>query len=417
MSNITEREIQKKAELLGPGSVWESTRGSRYTVLAVTNLAIASRETSSARQRQLFPISVVFLNEDNEIFSCEVDRFLRMYEWVYNDDVVDTYISQVYAANAGDLGPVDRKRIEKEQKEKAVMAADEESATLAQQMLGGKYTIKFLPTTDEVKPLLSSEALAEALTSYSVNLDSTGARFYKFVFATNSVVDQRTISKTFNPEEYGDEENTYQKFTIESDIGVRDEIAWNTYCGISLEIINHESFIALTLADTVEGTQEEPVKEENTVDIEDELARLQAHIEEGENEPEVEATPEVEQNAAEVVTEDTPEVVQTEVVEQEPLPTEAPIEVVATDNVREVEPVVIEAASEDLNLDDNDLVVEDQPSTPTESSAADVVEEVQEDAVKASEEVTADPETPHTLSSQLANTLAKQLIAHRVKEG
>lgn len=31
MSNITEREIQKKAELLGPGSVWESTRGSRYT--------------------------------------------------------------------------------------------------------------------------------------------------------------------------------------------------------------------------------------------------------------------------------------------------------------------------------------------------------------------------------------------------
>lgn len=408
MSNITEREVQKKAELLGPGSVWESTRGSRYTVLAITNLAIASRETSSPRQRELFPISVVFLNEDNEIFSCEVDRFLRMYDWVYNDDVIDTYISQVYAANAGELGPVDRKRIEKEQKEKAVMAADEESATLAQQMLGGKYTIKFLPTTEDVKPLLSSEALAEALTSYSVNLDSTGARFYKFVFATNSVVDQRTISKTFNPEEYGDEENTYQKFTIESDIGVKDEIAWNTYCGISLEIINHESFIALTLADTVEGTQqEEPVQEENPVDIEDELARLQSHIEESKNgeEPSDKTTLEADTAA---------DVVEADVVEQEPLPTEAPIEVVATDNVQEAQPVVIEAAGEDLNLDNNDLVVD---QTSTESSAADVVEEVQEDVVKASEEVTADPETPHTLSSQLANTIAKQLVAHRVKEG
>lgn len=414
MSNITEREVQKKAELLGPGSVWESTRGSRYTVLAVTNLAIASRETSSLRQRELFPISVVFLNEDNEIFSCEVDRFLRMYDWVYNDDVIDTYISQVYAANAGELGPVDRKRIEKEQKEKAVMAADEESATLAQQMLGGKYTIKFLPTTKDVKPLLSSEALAEALTSYSVNLDSTGARFYKFVFATNSVVDQRTISKTFNPEEYGDEENTYQKFTIESDIGVKDEIAWNTYCGISLEIINHESFIALTLADTVEGTQqEEPVQEENPVDIEDELARLQSHIEESKKgeEPSDETTVEAEQVAEEDATTD---VVEADAVEQEPLPTEAPIEVVATDNVQEAQPAVIEATSEDLNLDNNDLVVD---QTSTESSAADVVEEVQEDVVKASEEVTADLEIPHTLSSQLANTLAKQLIAHRVKEG
>ena len=82
--------IEKKAERLSPGSVWESVGGSRYTVLAITNLSIAVDENASARQKEIFPTSVVFLNEENEIFSCDAERFLRMYQWLYYDKLIDS---------------------------------------------------------------------------------------------------------------------------------------------------------------------------------------------------------------------------------------------------------------------------------------------------------------------------------------
>lgn len=410
--------LENKAQHLSPGSVWESLRGSRFTVLAVTNLTVATDENAPKRRRELFPLSVVFLNEENDVFSCNAESFLKAYDFVYNDEVVDNYMSQVYAANVGELGPVDRKKIEEEQK-KQVSARDEETGTtLAQQMLGAKYNIKFLPTSEEVKPMLTSEALAEALTSYSVSLDSTGNRFYKFVFATNHVVNHSTLNATFNPEVYGEEENTYQKFTIESDLGVKDEIAWNTYCGLSLEVINQESFIALILADLSEAepvVEDEPEKEAS---LEDELARLEARVaatDKVESNVENAEQPVAEEPKVETVTEVQPQVV------QEELPTEAPIEVVdeATVTIAASEPAaqqVIEPHGEDLNLDDNDIVMEPAP-TATESSAADVLENEQgtEPQVEEATVITADEDTPHTLRAQLATTIAKQILSNQNK--
>lgn len=416
--------LENKAQHLSPGSVWESLRGSRFTVLAVTNLTVATDENAPKRRRELFPLSVVFLNEENDIFSCNAESFLKAYDFVYNDEVVDNYMSQVYAANVGELGPVDRKKIEEEQKKQVSAKNEETGTTLAQQMLGAKYSIKFLPTSEEVKPMLTSEALAEALTSYSVSLDSTGNRFYKFVFATNHVVNHSTLNATFNPEVYGEEENTYQKFTIESDLGVKDEIAWNTYCGLSLEVVNQESFIALILADLNEAepvVEDEPEKEAS---LEDQLARLEVHVAasnkvEGNEqpvaeEPKVESEPTTEEPVVETLTEVQPQVV------QEELPTEAPIEVVdeATATITASEPAAqqVESQSEDLNLDDNDLVME--PATAvTESSAADVLENEQgaKPQVEDATVITADENTPHTLRAQLATTLAKQILSNQNK--
>lgn len=416
--------LENKAQHLSPGSVWESLRGSRFTVLAVTNLTVATDENAPKRRRELFPLSVVFLNEENDIFSCNAESFLKAYDFVYNDEVVDNYMSQVYAANVGELGPVDRKKIEEEQKKQVSAKNEETGTTLAQQMLGAKYSIKFLPTSEEVKPMLTSEALAEALTSYSVSLDSTGNRFYKFVFATNHVVNHSTLNATFNPEVYGEEENTYQKFTIESDLGVKDEIAWNTYCGLSLEVINQESFIALILADLNEAepvVEDEPEKEAS---LEDELARLEVHVAasnkvEGNEqpvaeEPKVESEPTTEEPVVGTLTEVQPQVV------QEELPTEAPIEVVdeATTTITASEPTAqqVESQSEDLNLDDNDLVME--PATAvTESSAADVLENEQgaKPQVEDATVITADENTPHTLRAQLATTLAKKILSNQNK--
>lgn len=405
--------LESKAQHLSPGSVWESLRGSRFTVLAVTNLTVATDENAPKRRRELFPLSVVFLNEENDIFSCNAESFLKAYDFVYNDEVVDSYMSQVYAANVGELGPVDRKKIQQEQKKQVSAKNEETGTTLAQQMLGAKYSIKFIPTSEEVEPVLTSEALAEALTSYSVSLDSTGNRFYKFVFATNHVVNHSTLNATFNPEVYGEEENTYQKFTIESDLGVKDEIAWNTYCGLSLEVMNQESFIALILADLSETeSQVEPKKEAS---LEDEIARLEAHML-AVNSTESEEVPEPEEPV-----EESDSVVDTiepqEVVAQEVLPTEAPIEVVdeATVTIASNEPAalqVIESQGEDLNLDDNDLIME--PTTvSTESSAADVLEDEQgsQPQVEEATVITADEDTPHTLRAQLATTLAKQILS------
>ena len=412
--------LENKAQHLSPGSVWESFRGSRFTVLAVTNLTVATDENASKRRPELFPLSVVLLNEENDIFSCNAESFLKAYDFVYNDEVVDNDMSQVYAANVGELGPVDRKKIKQEQKNQVSAKNEETGTTLAQQMLGAKYGIKFIPTSEEVELVLTSEALAEALTSYSVSLDSTGNRFYKFVFATNNVVNHSTLNATFNPEVYGEEENTYQKFIIESDLGVKDEIAWNTYCGLSLEIINQESFIALILADLSEPEpQVEPQAEpEKEVSLEDKLASFEASAHTASNTESEEAMkPEepVEESNSEVDTTEPQEVV------QEELPTEAPIELVdeATVTIASKEPSnepttpqVIESQGEDLNLDDNDLVT--QPAAvSTEGSAADVLEDEQGSQPKAEEAsvITADEDTPHTLRAQLATTLAKQILS------
>lgn len=409
--------LENKAQHLSPGSVWESLRGSRFTVLAVTNLTVATDENAPKRRRELFPLSVVFLNEENDIFSCNAESFLKAYDWVYNDEVVDSYMSQVYAANVGELGPVDRKKIEKEQK-KITAKTEEDGATLAQQMLGAKYIIKFIAATEDAKIMLTSDALAEALTSYSVTLDSTGNRFYKFVFATNQIVNYSTLNATFNPEVYGEEENTYQKFTIESDLGLKDEIAWNTYCGLSLEVINKESFIALTLADLSDAEQGtvEP-QEENPASLEDELSRLEAHVAETQNDVD---SKEETSTAEDVESEEAVETVQPEVVQEE-LPTEAPIEVVdeAAITVTPAEPStpqVIESESEDLNLDNSDLVTEPVSTQP--EYAADVVEETQqsvEPQVEKSSVIVADEDTPHTLRAQLATTLAKQILTNQNK--
>ena len=415
--------LEKKAQNLSPGSVWESLRGSRFTVIAVSNIAVATDENASKRKRELFPLSVVFLNEENDVFSCNAESFLKAYEFVYQDDVVDSYISQVYAANIGELGPVDRKKIEKEQKKSVAAKTEDAETSLAQQMLGAKYSIKFIPTSEK-NPILTSESLAQALTSYSVNLDSTGTRFYKFVFATNHVVNHSTLNATFNPEVYGDEENTYQKFMIESDLGVKDEIAWNTYCGLSLEIINQESFIALTLADIAESSEE--VKEESKVaSFEEELSRIQ-----GSNvvnpEPETETVKPETEEVSNVETSEEPEkldeideIDEIEEVKpeqvQEELPTEAPIELV--EDVKEVQTSQAEESeSEDLDLDneDDDIVT---GSFPKLASAADVLEKEQnkEDEPEESAMIGASEDTPHTMRDQLASALAKQILSNQNK--
>lgn len=414
--------LEKKAQNLSPGSVWESLRGSRFTVIAVSNIAVATDENASKRKRELFPLSVVFLNEENDVFSCNAESFLKAYEFVYQDDVVDSYISQVYAANIGELGPVDRKKIEKEQKKSVAAKTEDAEASLAQQMLGAKYSIKFVPTSEK-SPILTSESLAQALTSYSVNLDSTGTRFYKFVFATNHVVNHSTLNATFNPEVYGDEENTYQKFMIESDLGVKDEIAWNTYCGLSLEIINQESFIALTLADIAEASEE--VKEESEVaSFEEELSRIQGstvvnpETETIEPESETEEVSNVETSEEPEKLDEIDEIEDIEEVKpeqvQEELPTEAPIEVV--EDVKEVQTSQTEEnESEDLDLDNEDDIV--TGSFPNLSSAADVLEKEQnkEDEPEESAMIGASEDTPHTMRDQLASALAKQILSNQNK--
>lgn len=429
-----DKDIEKKLGHLVPGAVWESARGNRYTVIGLSNITVEMNERASARQHELFPLSVVFLNEENDFFSCRADAFISAYEYVYLDTVVADYVKQLMLANNGELGPINRAKIEKAQKkpEKKV-----EGATLAEQMLGSKYTLEFVPMVEGGRPLLTSNTLADALTSYSVTLDSTGSRFYKLIFATSRLVNLDTLNTTFNPDVYGDEENTYQKFILVSDAGLKDEIEWNTFCGISLEIQQHESFLAVTLANVVESEPEaesEPQVEEEALDINEALRRTEQAIGATiENEPVDSVTDalaaEVVENETESEQEAEPETEQADPVVID-LPTEAPIELVtqgeegsqfvvnpqaqgsisatakpeqvasvavphSTDTPVQVQPVT--DAAPDLDLDEQDLVTEDLPET------AEVVRTT-------TTEVAADHDAPHTLNAQLASALAKQLL-------
>lgn len=405
--------IEKKAERLSPGSVWESVGGSRYTVLAITNLSIAVDENASARQKEIFPTSVVFLNEENEIFSCDAERFLRMYQWLYYDKLIDSCMSQVYAANLGELGPVDRKKIEIEQ-ERASKQDKNEEVTLAEQMLGGKYTIQFIPVSEDSKPLVGSEALSQSLASYSVTLDSTGAHFYKFLFAINPVMNSATLNQVFNPEVSG-EVDTYQKFIIESDFGIKDEIDWNTYCGLSLEVVNHESFLCLTLANIPEEEEEEDEGEEVNSTVVD-----APEVSSEEVVQEIEEVPAEEENedVAPAVTEEP--VASMEADDNESSSGESITPVVEDDQSsfnESADEVDSKSENEILPTDANlEIVSTENASVANDLELDDQVTNVSEESLPEKNEVAADPETPHTLSAQLANAIAKKVIVEGGKE-
>lgn len=267
-----------KIKHLSQGSVWSNKHGHLYTVLAVTNISIHETEHSE-RQREVFPLCVVFLNSENDIFSCDAERFLRMYEYEENNNQVDECMNNVYRANIGELD------IEDEEEDEISIVDSEESendedgqieeeiaklevepkkteVSLAEQMVKSELPFEFF--TDVADPIISPEDLTSALCGYSEYVDFGGTHFHKFLFNANSAVNIDSLTTAFSHE--------YSKAVISSVLCGSVELTWNVFCNATVEFHNatQQLVVIVALEHEFDNATTEEEKIEEKVDQNDE---------------------------------------------------------------------------------------------------------------------------------------------------
>lgn len=92
---------ENAASLLVAGSQWKSRHGKVFTVVAISNATLPKRYA------KLCPISVVYMDQEGQIFSIRADVFMQNYDYVQVDEVFGSFVDQVFAYNAGDLSADD----------------------------------------------------------------------------------------------------------------------------------------------------------------------------------------------------------------------------------------------------------------------------------------------------------------------
>ena len=92
---------ENAASLLVAGSQWKSRHGKVFTVIAISNATLPKRYA------KLCPISVVYMDQEGQIFSIRADVFMQNYDYVQVDEVFGSFVDQVFAYNAGDLSADD----------------------------------------------------------------------------------------------------------------------------------------------------------------------------------------------------------------------------------------------------------------------------------------------------------------------
>ena len=92
---------ENAASLLVAGSQWKSRHGKVFTVVAISNATLPKRYA------KLCPISVVYMDQEGQVFSIRADVFMQNYDYVRVDEVFGSFVDQVFAYNAGDLSADD----------------------------------------------------------------------------------------------------------------------------------------------------------------------------------------------------------------------------------------------------------------------------------------------------------------------
>lgn len=329
----------EKAKHLVQGSVWVNRKGRKYTVLAVSNISVHENESSSERQLDMFPLCVIFLNSENDVFSLDVDKFIKAYEYDSDNNDLDICMNNVFDANVGKYKPEDVEEIAVEDIEidasnedlesdsdihkfkdnEQIEALESSEPSVTETESTAKLPFDF-EANGEPFPITIDE-LKDSLCGYSEYVDGTGNHFHKFLFTPSENVTIKNLRTAFDPEVKGAYYSAVINYNEEP-----ISIEWNTLCNVTVEYHNLGVQIVVIVAD------------------ENEFVAVDA------------VTP-AEEPTAVVVSDASLNEVSTEITSNETvdLPTEAPIEVV--EEVQEVAEVN-EAKPEESNATIADNVAE-----------------------------------------------------------
>lgn len=246
----------EKAKHLVQGSIWVNKKGRKYTVLAVSNISVHENEKASERQLEMFPLCVIFLNSENDVFSLDVDKFINAYDYDSDNENVDECMNNVFDANVGkyksDIEEVSVDDIEIDASNDEDTESDihkfkdnaEEVAVDTEESIQESNEVKkVLPFDFEAngEPVISKNELKSALCGYSEYVDGTGNHFHKFLFTPSENVTIQNLKVSFDPSV-----NSYTSAVINYKEPI--SVEWNTLCNVTVEYHNSDVQIVVIVA-------------------------------------------------------------------------------------------------------------------------------------------------------------------------
>lgn len=282
--------MNEVARNLVEGSVWENKNGKIYTVIFVSNLSV------SRKLADRFVPSVVFLNQENDIFTMDCETFLTRYHFLEVNDVVAQSVDRVYQANLGQEEDVASELIN-EAEETIDMASEVEEVeeqeadpTLAEKLIAPRYSIEFIGDYPDCQ-VLANDELQNAFAGYSSYLDSMGAIFHKLYFTPSVDIDSIKLASTFDPQLYGDEKNTYQYINVKTE-DADYNINWDAFGAVNVELRDGKEFIVVVLMYSPEARNGvEPIFAQPCLEPSEEVIEgVEEQIEEGSTEVEQSVT-------------------------------------------------------------------------------------------------------------------------------
>lgn len=259
-------------EYLTPGSNWTSESGAISTVLFVVNQKVP------ASRQDKFPISVVFSDEEGNIFCVDRNIFLAKREFHNvapevevlaeevlkvvslppaaraalaqeasneddaeeedDDDTGSTEIRSAFEALTNTEHPIleaSRKAIEEQPKEASKMLA--------------KFAASHPYNENTKPPVHTSKELASALVSYSQSpdLNNPNQTIHELVFAVSDTITAESLHKAFSPEDSETENRQFfPLFSVgHSSVGFQYEVDWDYLVGVYPAVYyNHDGVFA-----------------------------------------------------------------------------------------------------------------------------------------------------------------------------
>ena len=269
----------EKAKHLVQGSIWVNKKGRKYTVLAVSNISVHENEKASERQLEMFPLCVIFLNSENDVFSLDVDKFINAYDYDSDNENVDECMNNVFDANVGKYKSdieeisVDDIEIDASNDEDTESDIHKFKDNVEEVAVDAKEPVAKEPVTEESEevkkvlpfdfeangePVISKDELKSALCGYSEYVDGTGNHFHKFLFTPSENVTIQNLKISFDPSV-----NSYTSAVINYKEPI--SVEWNTLCNVTVEYHNSDVQIVVIVANENEFVAVDANEASNTV--------------------------------------------------------------------------------------------------------------------------------------------------------
>lgn len=259
-------KVEETLSLLTPGSVWLSAKGVPSYVLCVTNENIPA-----AKQKQ-FPPQVVFADEDGELFSVGLDRFLEHRSFHHVEYELEQKIENLFVSEpkpedetegaddaAGFVADADSKpSLPQSILELEEQAALAEASKGADASRGLRAVFQFEHTQGLEDPVLNSIVLANALRSFGQEPNVTEKQLTtRLTFLMDAAVTLDTLDATFNDTQVAESHRRgVVAITVQS-AGHLETILWNRYLGTYPIFTDGGAFAVVMLASDADVQENE----------------------------------------------------------------------------------------------------------------------------------------------------------------